>query len=91
MNAVVCAIKNLRVDDTGAVINAVCLLNTRVIVCVASDCSVAITFARIPATAVIVKDVGKSVSVFDVRIIGHTIHAPVSTLVRIKYHCHSIV
>ena len=63
LNAVVCAIKSSRVDDTGAVTNAVCLSNTRAIVCAASDCSAAVTSAKIPAIAVIVKDVGKSVSI----------------------------
>ena len=64
LNAVVCVTRSSLVDDTGAVINVVCVLSTRAIVCAASDCSVVVTPARIPATAVIAKDVGKSVSIF---------------------------
>ena len=50
-------------DGTGVVISAASVPNTRVIVCAANDCSVAVTSARTLATAATVNDVGKSVSI----------------------------
>ena len=66
LNAVVCATRSSLVDDTGVAINVVCVPSTRAIVCAASDCSVVVTSARIPATVVIVSDAGKSVSILYV-------------------------
>ena len=70
LNAVVCVTRSSLVDDTGAVINVVCVPSTRAIVCAASDCSAAVTPARIPATVVIAKDVGKSVSILYIIILS---------------------